>query len=352
MKGAYHPKLAPGRPGIDADIRWNEQLSTLPGRSFFHTAQWAQVLSGTYGYAPILFQAVEPCGRPAWLPLMEVDSWLTGRRGISLPFADDCPPLCQEAGTFQALFRQAVAFGKKRGWQSIECRGGRELLCEAPASLLFCGHRVDLTAGREALFERLDGSVRQAIRKAEKSGVTVEISQTREAVRIFYALHCRTRRKHGQPPQPFRFFLNLHRHVILQDLGLVVLARHRGRPVSASVYLHFGDQALYKFGASDEAFQGLRGGNLVMWKALTEYVRRGARCLDMGRTSPANAGLRHFKRGWGAAEHAVEYVKFDLVKNRFLTETDAANGWHTPVFRRLPLWMARTAGALFYKHWA
>ena len=40
------------------------------------------------------------------LPLMEVDSWLTGRRGISLPFTDECEPLYPDAESFKNLLQK------------------------------------------------------------------------------------------------------------------------------------------------------------------------------------------------------------------------------------------------------
>jgi hypothetical protein len=331
---------------------WDALIASQPGHSFFHTTEWAEVLAHTYGYTPVYFAAGETDGKRSILPLMEVDSWLTGRRGIGLPFTDDCGPLVADAGAFQKLFRSAVEFGKSRNWKYLELRGGRELLGEVPASLSFYGHGLDLTVREDKLFSQLESSVRRAIRKSEKNGVTVEILQSVEAMREFYPLQCKTRKKHGLPPQPFKFFLNIHRHILSQNMGMVVLARHQGAPVAASVYFYFGDQAIYKFGASDESFQELRGGNLVMWAAIKEFVRRGAKHLDLGRTSLGNEGLRKFKLGWGAAEHKIEYVKFDLKKNKFVADADETSGWHTQVFRRLPVFLARAAGAALYKHWA
>jgi hypothetical protein len=331
---------------------WNALIASQPKHSFFHTAEWAEVLADTYGYTPVYFAAGETDGVRSILPLMEVDSWLTGRRGIGLPFTDVCQPLCQDAATFQKLFQSAVEFGKSRNWKYIECRGGRELFGKVPASLLFYGHGLDLTAGEDGLFSRLESSVRRAIRKAEKAGVTVEILKSLAAVRIFYSLQCQTRKKHGLPPQPFSFFLNIHRHILSQDMGMVVLARHHGRPIAASVYVNLGDRVIYKYGASDEAFQDLRGSNLVMWAAIKEYVRRGAKHLDLGRTSIGNEGLRKFKLGWGAEEHKIEYVKFDMRKNEFVTDVDETSGWHTRIFRRMPGFLSRAAGAVLYKHWA
>jgi Acetyltransferase (GNAT) domain len=331
---------------------WNGLIASQPKHSFFHTAEWAKVLTETYGYTPVYFTADEKGGVRSLLPLMEVDSWLTGQRGIGLPFTDDCEPLCADASTFQKLFKSAVEFGKSRNWKYIECRGGRELFGEVPASLLFYGHGLDLTAGEDELFSRLESSVRRAIRKAEKKGVTVEILQNVEAVQIFYSLQRKTRKKHGLPPQPFKFFLNIHKHILSQDMGMVVVATHHGRPIAASVYVNFGDRAIYKYGASDEAFQDLRGSNLVMWAAIKECVRRGARHLDLGRTSVGNEGLRKFKLGWGAEEYKIEYVKFNMQKNGFVAGAGESSGWHTWIFRRMPVFLSRVVGAVLYKHWA
>lgn len=334
------------------DSNWNALITPQPKHSFFHTAEWAKVLAETYGYAPAYFKAGEADGRCSILPLMEVDSWLTGRRGIALPFTDDCEPLCPDAGAFQKLFEGVVEFGKSRNWKYLELRGGRELFGEVPASLSFYGHGLDLTVGEEKLFSGLESSVRRAIRKAEKSGVMVEILQSAEAMQIFYSLQCRTRKKHGLPPQPFKFFLNIHRHILSQDMGIVVLARHAGRPVAAAVYFYFGGRAIYKFGASDEAFQDLRGANLVMWAAIKEFVRRGMKHLDFGRTSLDNDGLRKFKLGWGTKEGKIESVKFDLKKNEFVADKDETSGWHTRAFRAMPVFMSRAIGAALYRHWA
>jgi hypothetical protein len=65
--------------------------------SFFHGSAWAKTLQGAYGFKPVYFTASEADGRSSILPLMEVNSWLTGRRGIALPFTDDCEPLYSDA---------------------------------------------------------------------------------------------------------------------------------------------------------------------------------------------------------------------------------------------------------------
>lgn len=331
---------------------WHAFVASRSNYSVFHDAAWAKTLEASYGYAPVYLTLEEGGAVRSALPLMEVNSQLTGRRGIALPFTDECGPLYEDSAWAQSLVQSAMALGKPRGWKYVEIRGNRELFPNAPAAVSFYGHRLNLEEDERALFAHLDDSTRRAIRKAEKNGVTVTISGEMDAMKTFYALHCKTRRRHGLPPQPFIFFSNICRHIFSRDLGMVVVANWQNRPIAASVYFQSGPMAIYKFGASEESFQQLRGANLVMWEAIRRLARNGARVLDMGRTSIGNEGLRRFKLNWGAQERKIEYVKYDLRRNVFVTETDAATGWHNWIFRMLPSGVSRMIGAAIYRHLA
>jgi lipid II:glycine glycyltransferase (peptidoglycan interpeptide bridge formation enzyme) len=133
-------------------------------------------------------------------------------------------------------------------------------------------------------------------------------------------------------------------------MGMIVSAKFNNRTVASSVFFHFGGNAVYKFGASDPAYQFLRPSNLVMWAGIQEYARKGIATLNLGRTSLANSGLRHYKLGWGAHEQTMQYHKYDFRKEAFVTDRDQAGGWYNSSFRLLPLFLARWAGALLYKH--
>ena len=329
---------------------WDAQLALLPGAGFFHTAAWARVLHRTYGYLP-RYQAGTESGRlQSLLPLMEVDSWLTGRRGIALPFTDAVAPLCATAGSFHRLWSAARDQAARRGWKYLECRGGKKWLPEAPASTSFLNHHLDLTVGETPLLKGCDDSVRRALRKAEQSALTVEFSQSLASMQVFYRLLGLTRRRHGVPPQPFPFFENICTQVLAQNMGWVVLARQGAIPVAGAVYFHYGRTAIYKFGSSDETYQHLRANNLVMWRAIRHYAREGYATLDFGRTSLDNAGLRKFKLGWGTQEEQIDYVRYDRASESYVSARDEASGWHNRLFRALPIPLSRLAGALLYRH--
>ncbi len=352
------PSLAPGTAGIHllnplTVPAWDENVGALDGTSFFHSAAWARVLQETYGYHPLYVAKTDPAGRPtALLPLMEVSSWLTGRRGVGLPFTDMAEPLCSDAATFRELHDAALAMGRSRGWKYLECRGGKSWQPEAPASTEFLHHSLGLGIGEAALLAGFDDSVRRAIRKAERSGVQVEFSRSPEAMDAFYQLMCLTRRRHGVPPQPYRFFANIQRHVLAErEQGWIVLGRDAtGQPVAGAIFLHFNRRAIYKFGASDESRQELRANNLVFWRSIQHYAKQGFLDLDYGRTSLGNEGLRKFKLSWGTREERAEYTRYDFRTSRYVTAKDEAHGWHNHVFRNLPTLFSRLAGSILYRH--
>ena len=346
-EGGFSGVVQPINPVEEAG--WDLLLGTHPGRSFFHRSAWAKVLRDSYGYAPAYFILSESGQLRSLLPVMEVRSWLTGSRGVSLPFTDNCRVLSSGAASIERLTHQAINWGRGRGWKYLELRGGKEFFPQAPASQSYFGHELKLV-GEKALFAQLHRPVRTAIRKGQKLGLKVEVSQSLEALRSFYELHCSTRRRHGLPPPPFRFFENVHEHILSRDKGIVVIARHQQQPVAASVYFHSDNEAIYKYSASDGAFQDLRGNNLVMWEAIKWYCRAGFDRLHLGRTSASNSGLRRFKLGWGACEHKIEYLRYDLRKRGFVTGRDEAFGWYNRIFNRLPPSISKAIGSILYRH--
>lgn len=332
------------------DAQWDCDLAACTGATFFHTASWAKVLKDAYGFQPVYFVVRQPGRIQSLLPMMDVDSWLTGRRGVSLPFTDECAPLCDDSGSFKNLYHVASGYGKSKKWKFIECRGGRPFFDGAAASVVFLGHRLDLRPGEATLFDGCESSVRRAVRKAERSALKIEVRHDLESVKDFFGLLCKTRKRHGVPPQPFHFFSSIHRHVLALGLGCVVLARVGAVPVAGAIYFHFGKTVIYKFGASDDRFKHLRANNLVMWEAIKIHSKNGFETLDFGRTSVINSGLQRFKLSWGASERQIEYVRHDLHSGRFASNLGDSEGTFAHLLRLMPIPFLRLFGAALYKH--
>ena len=102
--------------------------------------------------------------------------------------------------------------------------------------------------------------------------------QTPDGVREFYRLNCLTRREHGLPPQPFRFFRTSPGACPGKRVRDPLLARHKEKAIAGAVFLHFAGKAIYKYGASDRRYQELRPNNLVFREGIRIPVRE--RCAD------------------------------------------------------------------------
>lgn len=77
-----------------SDPDWDRLAVSHPDASFFHSAAWAEVLSKTYGHEPLYLRCFERDKLVGLVPIMEVRSPLTGRRGVCLPFTDFAVPFC------------------------------------------------------------------------------------------------------------------------------------------------------------------------------------------------------------------------------------------------------------------
>jgi hypothetical protein len=308
------------------------------------------VLSKTYGHQPFYLRCFQGCEVVALVPVMEVRSPLTGRRGVCLPFADFCGPLIFSEDGSQPAFDQLSELARQRKWKYFEVRGGKGFGGSAVPALAHYGHTLDLRGGLEILLTRLKSSARRALRKAERSGLSVQVVRTREAILDFYHLHIRTRRRHGLPPQPVSFFLNIYDEVIKPGLGFIVVTHGGLRPIAAAVFFQFGKKAIFKFGASDERLQELRANNMIMWEGIRFLAQSGASTLHFGRTSLENDGLRRFKLTWGTKEERIEYLKFDTLARAWVSGQEVASGFHEAIFSRLPSALNRLAGAIIYPH--
>jgi hypothetical protein len=329
---------------------WDNLVLSARDYSFFHSSSWAKVLCESYHYTPAYFTSFDDGKLSALISVMEVNSILTGRRGVSLPFTDHCDPIIDDGVQFQDVFDHVIKYGKKKGWKFLELRGGQNLFPSAKTFGTYYNHVLSLSRDEQKIFSGFRDSTKRNVRKALAEGVKTEICNSLESMKEFYRLNCMTRKQHGLPPQPFNFFQKVHDDIISKSLGFVVLASHSGENIAGAVYFHFGDKAVYKYGASDRAHQHLRANNLVMWEAIKWYCQNGCKSFCFGRTEPENQGLRQFKTGWGTSERIINYYRYDLVRNAFVTESKKVTELQNRIFSKMPVPLLNIIGSALYRH--
>jgi len=329
---------------------WNNLLISTPGCSFFHTSNWADVLSRSYDYKPVYLCVKEENLLAGIFPLMEVNSYLTGKNGVCLPFSDMCEPIAQNTQQFQNLFEHAVVLGKKQKWKYLDIRGGEKYLSAEKPSQIILSHMLDLSPGSKKLFSNLRDSTRRNIKKAQKRDVKVNISNSLAAVKEFYRLNAMTRKRHGLPPQPFIFFKNLYDQVFSQNMGFISIASIKNKAIAANLYFNFGEEVIFKYGASDQRWYHLRPNNLVMWESINWSYEKGFKRLCFGRTEPEHVGLVQYKAGWGAKPYQINYYRYHLQKNCFTSNSSEINPFFTKLFSKLPIPVLKIIGIIFYRH--
>ena len=324
-------------------------LEDARGSTIFHSTSWARVLAESYGYRPVYLVLSERGSCKGCLPVIEVDSAITGKRGVCVSFSDYCGALVENPDDFKLLFDNLLEYGRIRRWRYIEFRG-ESCLGDAKPSRVYAHHLIELAKDEGVMLSRLRNSTARNIQKAVKEGVAVDIGGALEGVLDFYQLHCLTRRRQGLPPQPRSYFEKLHEHVIARGLGFTALARQGSITVAGMVCLHFGRNAIYKYGASDTDFQHLRANNLLFWETMKKCGREGFNCLSLGRTDLDNEGLLHFKNGWGGKMTNLNYYRYDLATSRFVCDRERDLKACREVLKRLPVNVLRVLGEFAYRH--
>jgi hypothetical protein len=327
---------------------WDRIVKSTDTYTFFHCMAWGKVLSDAYGFVPV-YLAVHDGTEFGAVPLMEVRKPFLGWRGVCLPFSDVCGPALTSSRGIEMLEPFLFDLVRKRRWTALEIRDSCGISGLSPYKQVF-EHELTLCTELEMIARSFRSSTWRNTKRAERNGVEVQLDTTKSALDTYYRLHCITRKRHGVPPQPKRFFDSLYEHIIDRGNGFIAKATFQGRVVAASVFLHFGTKAVYKFGASLPDHEHLRPGNLIMWQAIKWYASRGFAALSLGRTDRDDAGLMQFKNGWGATCREVCYCRWPPAAGVRANLHAARSHLLSSVARRMPLPVLKLAGTLMYRY--
>jgi len=329
---------------------WDELILSFSSYSFFHSSDWAKVLQKTYGFKPHYLIATESGKTKAILPIMEVNSIFTGKKAISLPFSDFCEPLISKDISYKRIRHKALEFCKIRKFSSLELRDSKVHLEDSIITPAGYQHLIDISSCEEQLFNKLSDNTRRNIRKAVKNQITFEINNSISALEDFYRMNCYTRRRHGLPPQPYKFFKNLYDIVLSKNKGFISVSKFNDKTIAGAVFLLIGKKALYKYGASFFEYQNLRPNNILIWNSIKYLKNNGYEELNFGRTEIRNIGLRRFKLGWGSKEQILNYYMIELSKSHKINSSIKSISQKKISLNRFPITLLKLIGRVVYKH--
>ncbi len=340
------------------DARWDAYVASHPRATVYHTSAWIRLVC-EIGRYPSLCLVHERDGRVTGvLPLVAVDSVLTGKRISTLPFSDSCFALVDDQETAHALLQEARAVRGRRAAAFHEMRGAPALrdgsTVEASTfarSSHFSNYLIPLAGDAEAVrktFART--SVRQTITKGERLGVVVRAGGASD-LDAFYHLYVMNRRRHGIPPQPKSLFARILERMTDAPRATLYLAEHESKAIAALVTMRFNGVTYAKYEGVDETRRDLVPLYPLFWKTIEDAVHAGDRWYDFGRTAGDNPGLNQFKERWGTTRVELPYyfdppregvsvVRSDSLKYRLFTTA----------FRRMPASWSIRIGERIFRH--
>jgi hypothetical protein len=334
------------------DPRWDDLATTHPRASPFHQRGWLKAVALTYGYRPMALTDSPPGNAlSGGIVFCGIQSWLTGNRLVSLPFADHAEPLVDDCVGASELSEWMRAQCDEQNWKYIELRpvswtaqSGSPLR----ESDVFWFHTLNLEPTTEQLFRGLHKScVQRRIRRAEHEQLSYERGRSAELIDDFYKLLIITRRRHRLLPQPRVWFQNLV--ACMSPNAEIRVARKDGRPIAAIFTMIHRETVVYKYGCSDERFHHLGPMPFLFWRLIEESKAAGFQQIDFGRTDLDNAGLIEFKDRMGATRKKITYLRYPSGSDsRGLASRCLP--LMRPLFSVLPDALSSLAGRALYRH--
>jgi Acetyltransferase (GNAT) domain len=211
----------------------------------------------------------------------------------------------------------------------------------AAAAVPHLAHVLELEGGFGRVWERrFTGGARKAVRRASRSGLTVERDTSGRLVPVIYELFERSidrwasarreprvlARLRGRRRDPRRKFEHIAR--TMGEACRIWVAWHEGQPAAAIVVLQ-GTNASYTRGMMDKELAGPTRANYLLHQlAIEEACNAGCRFYDMG-DSGASASLSQFKTRFGATPHPygnyhVERLAFTFLERQALSTVKRA----------------------------
>lgn len=323
---------------------WDAFVHARGDEAGYHAWDWQRVFTSAFGHECVYLMAHRGGHIEGVLPLVEIKSLLFGRTLTSLPFLNYGGVLADTAEAADALSAAAREQAQARRCSHVELRHVAPQFPSLPCKR----HKVSMRlALHDTLWDGFDRKLRNQIRKAEKSGLTVE--RGGEAlVGDFYAVFARNMRDLGTPVYSRRLF----EEVIgaFPQRSQIHIVRLSGAPVAAGFTYRTETMVQLPWASSIREFNTLCPNTLLYWDAIQYAQAHGARVFDMGRSTPGEGTFR-FKSQWGAEPLPLHW-EYHLMTSAEMPNVSPANPKFQlaiALWQKLPLSLTTRVGPMIVR---
>jgi hypothetical protein len=292
---------------IDFESANWERLDLFADRTVFQTEAWVRFVSESQKATPVLAELREDGGIVGYFTGLTFTKF--GVKVLGSSFPGWTTPymgfnLAQGASRADALKALEAA-----AWDNLKClhmevsdpyftpEDGRDLgfTCDT-----YTSYRTDLTKSEDEIFNQMDSACRRCVRKAEKSGVTIE--EAADFADDYYEQLKDVFAKQGLVPT---YNVDRVRSLIkhLHPTGRLLLVRARdskGNCIATGIFPGFNQIAEFWGNASFRSSQILRPNEFIQWYVMRYWKRRGVAIYDWG-------GGGTYKEKYGCLPHSVPW---------------------------------------------
>lgn len=291
-----------------------KQLVDQTDSKVFHSPQWIAAIADTYGWIPSANVLLDDEGIPQAGIAYYCIKDFRNSRFISLPYSDYCDPIVNSIADWHLLIDNLVdnnSIIRLRCLHNDFPLQDQRFVQSGHAKW----HQIDLRPDTEALLASFHSSARQAIKKAQRNGVTIEFRQDKETLQAFFDMHTKVRKyKYNLLPQPYQFFEQIWEKFISQDHGVLTMAKYDGNYIGGTLNLFWKDTFYYKFSTSALDQLDVRPTDLVIWESINYAKQRNLDFFDFGVSDWDQEGLLRFKRKYASEEKTISFLTYGNVE--------------------------------------
>jgi len=299
------------------------------------------VIHDTYGHTWYYLWILEAGKVYGILPLVLIESYLFGRALVSLPFLDDAGICAENSQATRVLFEAVRRVSRELGVANVELRNRYSNSLEIPAFGEKVTLRLTLPSSSDAMWCQLNAKVRNQIRKATKSGLTVD-GEGGSALDEFYEVFAFNMRSLGSPVHSKAFFRAIL-YYFRENVRLVIV-RKTQKVIAGGICMKFKDRVTVPWASALPKYRSLCPNNLFYWEVIRWACDNGFQAFDFGRSS-RGSGTYQFKRQWGATEEELNWQCLGSEGKTISIQGGSARfDFAMKAWRHSPLWLTKTLG--------
>lgn len=326
---------------------WSDYSLSRFGEIFYYDYRWKKVLEESFGHKSFYLMALQNKKIVGVFPLVFIKSKIIAPALISLPFFNYGGILADNEDVSSFLLNKALNILKEVRAKYIEIRSLNKL----NLPLITREHKVtmwlELSNDIDAQWERLDGKLRNQIKKAQKSGLAIKHGKG-ELLDKFYSVFARNMRDLGTPVISKNFFKNILKYFPKESNIFIVELENK---VIAAAFTLIHDNTIeIPWASSIGTFNKLCPNEFMYWEIIRYAISQGLSRFDLGRCTK-DSGTYKFKKQWNPEIRQLYWQYWAKRESNLPTDSPKESKFSMliTIWEKLPLFITNRLGPYIAK---